>query len=101
MQSAAAATGNGTALALAEFSQATIQITGTFSGVITWEGTVDGTNWAAVALAQLGNTSRTRTLTSTTTGLLHYEEGAGLRQLRARVSTYTSGNITVTGVASS
>ncbi|MFQ5592513.1 MAG: hypothetical protein ACE5HE_15255, partial [Phycisphaerae bacterium] len=90
-----------TVLQLAEFAQATFQVTGTFSATITWEGTVDGSNWAAVALAQLGDTSRTRTLTSTTTGLLLLEEAGGLRGVRARVSAYTSGTVTVTGVASS
>lgn len=100
LQAAADATGNGTALDVAGFSQVVLQVSGTFSGTITWEATVDGTNWIAVALADLNSTTRARATTATAVGLYLLDTIAGLQKVRARVSAYTSGNITVTANAS-
>jgi len=100
MQSAATGTANGTSLMLGNYAQATIQVTGTFSAEVTWEATVDGTNWVAVALADLNSTSRARGTSDTTAGLYLLEEAGGLQRLRARVSTFTSGSVTAVGVAS-
>src|SRR5512136_1082752 len=47
-QSAAGATGNGTALDCAGLEVVACQVTGTFVGTVTWEGTVDGTNFVSV-----------------------------------------------------
>lgn len=100
MQVAAAATGNGTSLILYGRSSAAVQVVGTFVGTVTWEATVDGANWVAVALADLNSTTRARATTATAPGLFLLDAIGGLHALRARVSAYTSGSITATGNAS-
>jgi len=96
LQSAAAATGNGTVLTVDGYSAVILTVSGTFVGTVTFEGTEDGTNYSALSALQLGtNTIATST---TTTGLFEVTV-AGLVNVRARVSAYTSGNITVTGHA--
>lgn len=94
LQSAAAATGNGTALQTAGFGSARLQVTGTFVGTLTFEGTIDGTTWVALEGV---NTSGARVTTATATGLFLFSV-AGLMAIRARVSAYTSGSITVLGM---
>lgn len=91
LQDAAAATGNGTAMDVGGLSTVGVQVTGTFVGTITWEGTIDETNWVAVRALNL-NTGAVAT-TATAAGLVQIPV-AGLSQLRARVSAYTSGSIT-------
>ncbi len=94
MQSAAAATGDGTAIVTADRAFLVVQVTGTFSGTITWEGTVDDTNWVAVQAANLNDGS---VATTATAAGLYSIAVAGLKQVRARVSTWVSGSITATG----
>lgn len=93
MQDAAAATGNGTVLDMNARLSAVVQVFGTFVGTITWEGTVDGATWAALAVADLGSTTRARELTTTVVKLVLIEALGGLSMVRARISAYTSGNI--------
>ena len=100
LQAAAAATGDGTALSVAGFSSVALQLSGTFVGTVTWEGTVDGANWIALAVADLNSTTRARATTATAPGLFLLDGVGGLQRLRARVSAYTSGNVTVTANAS-
>lgn len=99
LQAAAVATGNGTALVVGGRQHAVFQVTGTFVGTVTWEATVDGTNWGGVAVADLASTTRARALTSTAPGLFLLDTVRGLQSVRARVSAWTSGTITVTGSA--
>lgn len=94
LQSAAAATGNGTELDVVGQSSCVIALTGTFVGTVTFEATVDGTNWFSVFAAKLGDGAIETT--ATTTGLFRISCGA-LTSVRARVSAYTSGSITATG----
>ncbi len=100
LQSAAVATGNGAALDCSGRKQIVAQLTGTFSATVTWEGTVDGSTWVAVAVADLASTTRARATTATAAGLFLLEDVAGLQQFRARVSTYVSGSVTVKACAS-
>lgn len=100
MQSAAAATGNGTAITVAEpgegaMEQIVCQVSGTFVGTVTFEGTVDGTNWVAIGMTSLADNSSVAT--TATAPILVKCNLKGLTQVRARVSAYTSGAITVTG----
>lgn len=95
--SAAAAAANGNAAGVNGLVVYGIQVTGTFSGTITFEGTVDGTNW--VALSVTNASSGVAATTTTTTGIF-IATVAGLDQIRCRISTYTSGSITVTGIGS-
>ncbi len=96
MQNAAAATGNGTVLTVDGYSVATIQVAGTFVGTVTWEANIDQTNWIAVQATSLND--GTAATTATAPGLFRIQ-AFGLSQIRARVSAYTSGTITVTGRA--
>lgn len=92
LQSAAAATGNGTALNVTGYNVATAEVTGTFVGTITWEGSRDGgTTYYSIDATAIGGSVAT---TATTTGLYTLSVKA-LTHIRARVSAYTSGSITV------
>jgi len=94
MQSAAVALGNGTVLPATGYGTGVVQITGTFSATISFEGTQDGTNYTSIAATQLG-TSIIAT-TTTVPGIFRLAV-AGLTNIRARISSYTSGSITATG----
>ena len=98
MQTAAAATGNGTPAITADRAALVMQIAGTFVGTVTFEATIDDTNWIAVQVANLNNGAVTTTATAP--GLFACMV-AGLHAVRARVSAWTSGTITVTGIATS
>jgi len=96
MQSAAAATGNGTVFDVSDFASLGMQISGTFVGTVTFECTVDNTNW--VSLTMISPTNGAWSTTATAVGVW-CASITGLRQVRARVSAYTSGSITVSGYA--
>ena len=100
MQSAAVATGNGTALSVTSsadggFVLATIQIEGITTATITFEGTIDGTNWVAIQFTNLNSGSDATTATADG---LYRATVAGLSQVRARISAWTSGTINVYGI---
>ena len=101
MQNAAVATGNGTAIettgaANGACSTLAMQVTGITSATITFEATIDGTNWVAVLATNI--TSGTAATTATANGVYRLD-CSGLASVRARISAWTSGTITVTGVA--
>jgi hypothetical protein len=92
--SAAAATGAGTALDCAGATYATFAVTGTLTSLtVTFEGSVDGTNYAAVPTE---NAAGSAVSTTTATGIFMVHVGA-LKSVRPNVTTYVSGNVTVTG----
>jgi hypothetical protein len=100
MQSAAVATGDGTAIDCSDISIGamatfTAQVTGITTATITWEGTIDGTNWASVQAIPLA--TGTAATTATANGIYRFS-CLGLASVRARISAWTSGTITVTGV---
>lgn len=102
MQSAAAATGNGTAVDCINpndgaITTLTAQVTGTFVGTVTFEGTIDGTTWVAIGFTSLADMTTIAT-TAAAAGIFRATV-LGLKQVRARVSAYTSGTITVTATA--
>ncbi len=96
LQSAAAATGVGTSTALFGWRELAIQITGTFVGTVTFESTIDGTNWVATGMAAIA--TGTLATSATTTGLFYKPLGSFFKQFRANITAYTSGSITVTAV---
>lgn len=101
LQNAVVAIGNGTAISCTEagdgsWEYLTLQIAGISGDTITWEATVNGSNWIAVAVTNL-NTGNAAT-TATADGLYRMLV-RGLTSFRARVSTYSAGTITVTGIA--
>lgn len=95
LQSAAVALGDGDELRVDGCTAAMFQVTGSFTASITFEATVNGTTWATYALADLSTTARTRSLTQTTAGIYMADDLAGLMAVRARISAYTSGTVTV------
>ncbi len=101
MQAAAVATGDGTAVATVNADDGahttlTMQIVGITTATITFEGTIDGTNWVSVPATNI--TSGASAATATANGVYRLT-CTGLMQVRARVSAWTSGTITVYGVA--
>lgn len=97
MQDAAGATGNGTTVPVHGRSGVLLEVTGTFVGTITAEGKLQE-EWAAVDSYALSGGGRSTTITSTG---LYWVPAPGLKSVRARISAYTSGSITVVGGASS
>lgn len=88
-----AAQGDSCSIDLKGLSAAAVQITGTWAGTITFEASVDGTNFAAVNLTPAA--SATPASTTTANGLWAGSVG-GFRSLRARFSTKTSGTPVIT-----
>jgi hypothetical protein len=72
----------------------TCQVTGITTATITWEGTVDGTNWVAIQAVDLG--TGTAATTATANGIYRIN-CTGLVEVRARISAHTTGTIYVTG----
>lgn len=93
LQNAAAATGNGTAVDMTGVEAFTLSISGTFVGTVSFEGTIDDTNWFAVALSTFGATPAAVT-SATAAGQWALFNNVALSQFRARISAYTSGNVT-------
>ena len=73
------------------------QVTGTFSATVNFEATIDGSTW--VALSVWDTPTNTRATTATAAGLFYVAVGA-LSQVRARISSYASGSVTVLARAS-
>ena len=78
-------------------SAASVQITGTWVGTISWEGTTDGTTWVGVNAVAAGQTFPANT--TSINGLYRLTPG-GLAQVRANMSAFTSGTAVVTARAS-
>lgn len=96
MQDAAGATGNGTAFNVSDFKTLSLQVSGTFVGTITFEGSLDETNYVSL---QAANVASGAVATTTTAAGVFVADVSGLKLVRARVSAFTSGTITVYGVA--
>jgi len=99
--SAVGATGAGTAISMGGMAMCALQTVITSTATVTWQGTIDGSNWIAVALADLNSTSRARATTTSTNGLYLFEPAAGITSLRPNVTSWTSGTVTVKAIASS
>lgn len=71
-----------------------VQIGGTFSATITFEGSVDGTNFRALNMTPSNST--TAATTATTVGVWVSGNAGAYSAIRARCSAYTSGSPVVT-----
>lgn len=89
-QSAAAATADGTVANVQGYTSGVVQITGSFTATVTFEGSQDGSTWVALALADLNSTTRARATSASGAGMWLLDDVGGLRKFRARV-TWTSG----------
>ena len=101
MQSAAAATGNGTAIdttdAIGCYSTLALQVKGITTATVSFEATIDGTNWVALRMTPIATGT---TATTATADGIYQADVRGLLQVRARISAWTSGTITVTAILS-
>lgn len=101
LQSAAVANGNGTILNTSGMAVASLSVNcSSCSGgtVVNFEASEDGTNFTPVWATQSG--TNTIATTTSTAGLTFWDIPLGVKQsIRARVSTYSAGTITVTGHA--
>lgn len=99
-QSAAVATGDGTALdvmtnSAGAFMTLGVQVEGITTATVTFEGTIDGTNWIAIQFTNLND--GTAATTATADGL-YRATVSGLSQVRARISAWTTGTLNVRGL---
>lgn len=94
LQDAATATGDGEALEVGNARAVNIHFVdvGTPSATLTFESTLDGTNWIAQPMIIAAGTYAT---TLAAPGLVRLPLDASIKMLRARISTYGSGQITV------
>jgi len=97
MQVAATATGDGTAVdcttPLVAYTTATMQLTGINGDTITWEGTVDGTNYVSLIATNMASAAAAATATADGVYRINCQ---GILKIRARISTYSAGTIYVT-----
>ena len=98
MQVAAVATANGATLDTSKAVVATLQIVIVTTATVSPEATNDGTNWGALTCYPLGSTSGATSFTST--AIVRCNTSA-IQKIRARLSAWTSGAVTVYGTASS
>lgn len=96
MQSAAVATGAGTALDVTGMTSCRIQVTIAASATITFEGSIGSGTMTAISFRN--QASGAAATTATATGI--YEANiAGLTSIQARISTWGSGAVTAIGAA--
>lgn len=94
LQSAAGATGNGTAINVKGYRSVVLEVSGTFVATVTFEGTIDDSSWFAIGLKTAADATAVTTATAAGAFKLPADLTA-LSQIRARVSAFTSGTVTV------
>lgn len=100
MQVGATATGNGNSMAPltvtgGSYSLLTVQVVGISSATVSWEATIDETNW--VGIPALNINTRAIANTATVNGLYRLVVTSFVA-VRARISSYSSGTIYVYGL---
>ena len=98
MQLNAVAPGDGTEIVTRGYATLTMSITGPFVGTVTFEARVGAADWAVVRVTP--EATGTPATTATVVGMFRYE-CAAKNAVRARVSAWTSGSISVLGQATS
>lgn len=96
LQNAATALGNGTLFSISGMAEVRLTVTVTGTATITMEGTEDGTTYFPIS-AEQSNSTPSSTITASCMAALHV---VGLQTIRARISSYSSGSVTVTAHAS-
>lgn len=91
------ATSNSTVVrAIDDCDNFSIQLTGTWAGTVTFEVSLDGTNWSSMAIVDSSTTSKATGVILATGNGIFFHECYALQYLRTRFSTATSGTVTVT-----
>lgn len=80
----------------ADADSVAIQVAGTFTGTITFECSVNNSNWVALAVKASSQTTATTLVTTTTAVGVFTVPTVGLQSVRARMSAYTDGSADVT-----
>ena len=96
IHNAATATGDGQIIDMRGYSRLSVQVAGTFVGTVTFEATVDKTNYLGINMRKWDQTN-VGALTAPGAASLHSDQHA-IRAFKARISAYTSGDITVTAI---
>jgi len=81
------------------YRSASVQITGTWIGTLTFQGSNDGTNFVPVNATDVSSNSTLPSSTTTANGVFYVP--LLFRYLRVRMTAYTSGTATATMVANS
>lgn len=92
LHSASASAIDGKILDVDGYSAVLCQVSGTFSGTITWKASADKTNFISVLGYNLNNAADATTATATGLYLIPVP---GCIQFMADITTYASGSITV------
>jgi hypothetical protein len=93
LQDAAAANGNGTAVELLGASIIHVQISGTFSATVTFQVSLDNTNWATIGL--IAKVDGSTVATAPTAAGAWFGDVRGAIFFRTVISSYLSGAVTV------
>lgn len=97
LQKAAIAIGDGLALSLnSQYTSVLLEVSGISGSAVVLEGRVRNGAWVAILVTQIGEEASAGSITANG---LYYGLVAGLDELRARISVYGSGAITVSGKA--
>lgn len=83
------------ALSLTGASGWAIDVRGTFVGTITFQGTIDGTNWFSISVVPAGGGVNVAAVTTTTAVGAWVGSANGMQQVRANMTAYTSGSATI------
>lgn len=95
---AAGATGAGTAIDLSGVARLAVEISGTFVATVTFQGSMDGTNYVTVTMSPVGGGANTGTATAP--GMFFLPAGMKLAAFRCNVTAFTSGTITANSIKS-
>jgi len=90
-------TTTGTAMTVGGYPTVGVQVEGIVTATVTWQATIDGSTWYALK-DSTDVTSGTAAATATADGLFRINT-KGWGQLRANVTSWTSGTITIKGLA--
>ena len=100
LSSGSMATSNSTVVrTIDDCDDISIQLTGTWSGTVSFEVSLDGTNWFLMSLIDSSTTNKSTGVTSTTGNGVFFHECHAMHYIRTRFSTATSGTVNVTIVA--
>lgn len=75
---------------------AAFDIRGAFTATVTFQGTIDGTNFFSLVATPVASAANVATVTTATAAGAWYVQCAGCTQIRAIATAYTSGTITAT-----
>jgi hypothetical protein len=93
-QSAATADGPGVANDVGALGTVVFVVTGSFSATVNFEATADDSRWDPIEVTSISTGASSTTATSPGT---YWAPVPALSQVRARISNYASGTLTVTG----